>query len=181
MIADRRFNIPQMQKYLDKWYWKHKQVLIFDTFEVRTTDSCAYDVCLWDPTDKSWDKTPGAPVKFMFSIENLHCMMEADFHPAWGTSFKRSKKNLFYTFDSVRAASAPFYFDRCFFLKTWKPLKTEDIERCAIFFIEKVLDMKYRIWNIRVNDHPEVNMQDELKKAEDSSVGRADCDQVGNS
>lgn len=161
MIIQTPLNIPKLQKFLRKWYWKHGQALTFDTFEVRTTDSCAYDVCLWDPKKKE-------PVKFMFTIENYHCMKECAWRPAYGTIVH--ERDMIEIFDSVVASYLPFYFDQNFFIRTWKPLKTADIERCARFFIDNVLDMKYRIWNIRVNDHEEMDLKKEMEKQN----GRAD-------
>lgn len=152
MLADKR-NDKKMAAFLRKWYWKHKQVLIFDTFEVRTKDSCAYDVCLWDPIKKESHK-------FMFTMDNykgrFDCFLDA------------SGNVVMDVFDSCTASCMPFYFDGHFFIRTWKPLKTEDIYRCAKFFVDKALGLKYRIWNIRVNEHVEQDSEQLLTEAEEA-------------
>ena len=164
MIISTPLNVRKLQKFLRKWYWKHDQMLTFDTYEVRTTDSCGYDVCLWDPKHKNKKDVMGACSKFMFTMGNYNMLKECNWCPPYGSIVH--KRKIIETWDAVTAASMPFYFDGHFFLRTWKPLKVADIERCARFFINNVLDLQYRIWNIRVNEHEELDMKKEMEKAE---------------
>jgi len=38
-----------------------------------------------------------------------------------------------------------------FFVRKWTPLTDDDIYNCTKYFVEKVLGLKYEIWNIVVN------------------------------
>lgn len=132
----------KLQKYIKKLYWqgkpRHKgiqgpQLLIVDTFEDRLYDpenNHGFDICVSEG-------------RFLFTISNYWMMedMERDLSGGW-----------YKTWDSVQAASLPFYIDQHFFIKTWKPITEEDILKCTRYFLDNELGLKYSIWNIKVKE-----------------------------
>lgn len=136
-------NNKQLSEYLNKWYWKHNQILTVDTFEDRTYDPQNYhwgDVCLYNP------KTAQS-IKYLFTINNYWCFSDIE---------QNLKGEFFHPWDSIRASCTPYYMNREFFIPKWTPITDNDIYRCTKYFIEKVLGLKYRIWNIRVNEQTPV-------------------------
>ena len=127
--------IKELAKWLDKWYWKHDQRFTVDTFEVRTKDSCGYDICLYDPVKKE-------SVKWLFSIGNYRDCFYLD---------RTNGNDIIEVFDSVRASSTPYYCQDYFFVRKWEGITDEDIFKATRYYIDKVLRLKYRIWNVYVN------------------------------
>ena len=126
--------IKELAKYCDKWYWKNDQRFTVDTFEVRSKDSCGYDVCLYDTKKKE-------SVKFLFSIGNYKDCFYLD---------RTNGNDIIEMFDSVRASSTPYYCQDYFFVRKWEGINDEDIFKATRYYIDKVLRLKYRIWNIKV-------------------------------
>lgn len=135
MIAEF-FDYKKESKWLKKWYWTHGQRLTLDTFEVREPDSCYYDVCLYDMKKKE-------SVKFLFTVANMRIFQDVD---------KRVDGSFFQWYDAGRMASCPYYFDRQFVINKWTGVTDADIHKAAEYYIFKVLDLKYSIWNIQVVD-----------------------------
>jgi len=86
--------------------------------------------------------------KYLFSVSNLKTFESFDAR----FSFYMKDTGFYSYFDSDLVSITPFYFDRTFTLKSFKPITEEDIENCAKYFIRKILDSsKYLalIWNIK--------------------------------
>lgn len=134
--------IKELAKYIVELYWKGKprykgipgpQMLTVDTFEDRTYDpknNHGFDVCVSEG-------------RFLFTISNYWVMSDME---------KDLSGGYFKTWDSIKAASLPFYIDQHFFIKTWKPITEEDILRCTRYFLDNQLGLGYKIWNIEVKE-----------------------------
>jgi hypothetical protein len=135
-------NREKLARYIKNLYWKGKprhkeipgsQMLTVDTFEDRVYEPAnnhGFDVCVSEG-------------RFLFTISNYWMFDDLE----------RNLKGDFYkVFDTVQVASLPFYLDQHFFIKTWKPITDEDIYRCTRYFVDNELDLKYKIWNIKVKE-----------------------------
>ena len=127
-------SLKQLQKYLDKLYWKNDQTLSI------TTD------VVWDGKNCCVDILEGHNHRFLFEAINL--VMFEDVEPDMN-SFMKDRKWL-ETFDGVKAACTPFYMDRVFTFKKFTPLTEDDIKRCTQYFTKKVLGDNW-LWNLKFN------------------------------
>ena len=135
-------NKKKLAKYIKNLYWKGKprhkgipgpQMLTVDTFEDRTYDPSnnhGFDVCVSEG-------------RFLFTISNYWMMSDME---------RDLSGNYYKIWDTVQAASLPFYIDQHFFIKTWKPITEADILRCTRYFLDNELGLRYKIWNITVKE-----------------------------
>ena len=127
--------IKELTKFLKEWYWKNDQRLVVDTFDDRTYEphkNWCHDVHLKNENDGT----------FLFSISNYQAMFDMN---------RTNGGEIYDYFDTTTVASLPYYMNEHFFIRKWTPLTDEDIYDCTKYFVEKVLSLKYEIWNIRVN------------------------------
>lgn len=135
--------LKELKKYVYKYYWNwhgkgrkiSRQHLTVDTPEDRTYDplhNYVLDVCMYDIDKKSIDK-------FLFTITNYKGFTELE-RTGGGDTYE--------VLDCVSIASRPYYIDRMFFIRKWTTITDEDILKCTRYFIDKILGLKYKIWNI---------------------------------
>jgi len=132
-------NIKKLAKKIDKWYWEHGQRLTVDTYEDRNWNPknlCSVDVCLYDPVKKESEM-------FLFSISNYRSFEELE---------RDNGDNIYSDYDITTVASLPYYMNRHFFIRKNEALTDEDIEKCTRYFVHNVLNLKYRVWNFKVNE-----------------------------
>lgn len=141
MLAVYKTDYKKIKKLILDEYWGGKrppQVLRLNTPEDRVDENypnTILDVCL-----ESKDKKRNG--KFLFTIVNYNAFFDLEL------GFQGNKIRDFY--DSIAVASTPYYLGQTFFVRTWKSLTDEDIHNCAKYFINNVLDLRYKIWNIRI-------------------------------
>jgi hypothetical protein len=131
--------LQKLANVIEKHYEQNNQVLLVDTWEVRTKDGCEYDVYI--PEEDT----------FLFTIQNYNAFRGLDVY------FKQylhdPKVEVVETWDGVRASYTPFYFDGTFTIKTFKGITEQQIKQCVDYFVHEVLEML--IFNIDVKPQNE--------------------------
>jgi hypothetical protein len=117
----------KLAKQIENEYWKNKQKLIVETYELMGENECYLSIYLANTNI------------YLFDIQNYNGFNKIDY---MRISFFSPKKIKYTTkWDSVLAACQPLYFDRIITLKTFKPLSEKDILNATEYFIREILDL----------------------------------------
>ena len=138
MIIENRRKVKkelkELKKYLRYVYEKNNQRLYLTSLvEWNEEKNDLLDIFVIDKEDK----------RYLFTVMNLTAFNTLEMR----YNFYMKDTGFYEYYDSDLASITPFYFDRTFTLKKFTPITKEDIERCAKYFIEKVL-REFWIWNI---------------------------------
>ena len=126
--------LKELKKYLRYVYEKNNQRLYLTSLvEWNEKENDLLDIFVIDKEDK----------RYLFTVMNLTAFNTLEMR----YNFYMKDTGFYEYYDSDLASITPFYFDRTFTLKKFTSITKEDIERCAKYFIEKVLKESW-IWDI---------------------------------
>jgi len=133
-------------KHLRKLYMKNNQVLYFTCMEYQEEElkfGCCCDLVLWDNKKKKMDRF--LPVVSTYDIFIYH-----DSSPVMGVNIEKEylrDGKLITTFDSVKASCTPYWDGENFLIQRTGDLKLKDLMKAVKYYMKKVLEMDWYIWN----------------------------------